>query len=95
MTYATEDYLSFIREQPYCSFCYTKGPVEPHHIKQIGMGRNRKKPLIEHYSAVPVCRICHSEYHSLGMKIYSIKHQVNVFEIAHYYLTKYLEYKTS
>ena len=93
MKYDTHEYLDYIRNQKHCSFCYKKGAVEPHHINQIGMGRNRKNPLIEHYSAVPVCRPCHTEYHNLGMKVYSSKHQINPFEIAHYYLAMYCKEK--
>ena len=54
------------------------------------MGRDRNKPLREHYTAIPVCRICHTEYHNLGKKMYSIKHQINPYEIALYYLSKFL-----
>lgn len=93
MKYHTEEYLDYVRKFPHCSLCYKKGPVEPHHINQIGMGRNRKNPLIEHYSAIPVCRPCHTEYHNLGMKVYCNKHQVNAFEIAHYFLSKFLKDK--
>tara|TARA_R110002012_G_scaffold36532_9_gene103067 strand:- start:2260 stop:2544 length:285 start_codon:yes stop_codon:yes gene_type:complete len=90
---STKDYLDYIRQQPHCCFCYTKGIVEPHHIKYIGMGRDRKKSLREHWSAVPVCRPCHSEYHSLGEKVYSTKHQINSYEIVYHYLSKYLQEK--
>ena len=86
----THEYLQYLREQEHCSLCYKETPTEPHHIDQIGMGRDRKKPLREHYTAIPVCRICHTEYHNLGKKMYSIKHQINPYEIALYYLSKFL-----
>jgi|TARA_A100001201_G_C3998045_1_gene173665 hypothetical protein len=87
----TQEYLQYLREQTHCSLCYKHTPTEPHHIEQIGMGRNRKNPrLREHYSAIPVCRACHVEYHNLGKKMYSIKHQINPYEIALYWLSKFL-----
>ena len=90
----THEYLQYLREQEHCSLCYKETPTEPHHIDQIGMGRDRKKPLRRHYTAIPVCRHCHTEYHNLGKKMYSIKHQVNPYEIALYYLSKFLIKKT-
>tara|TARA_R100001530_G_scaffold100928_1_gene70177 strand:- start:167 stop:469 length:303 start_codon:yes stop_codon:yes gene_type:complete len=86
----THEYLQYLREQEHCSLCYKETPTEPHHIDQVGMGRNRAKPLRVHYTAIPVCRICHAEYHQLGKKMYSIKHQVNPYEIALYWLSKFL-----
>ena len=90
MNINTKDYLDYIRQQPHCCFCYTKGLVEPHHIKTIGMGRNRKKPLREHWSAVPVCRPCHTEYHKIGEETYQARHHINAYEIVYYYVSKYL-----
>jgi hypothetical protein len=46
--YLTHKYLQYLREQDHCSLCYTKGPVEPHHVKYLGMGSDRKKELPEH-----------------------------------------------
>ena len=37
------DYLDKIRKEKYCSVCMKKTKVEPHHINEIGMGRNRKE----------------------------------------------------
>ena len=82
------DYLMNIREQYRCSVCLKEKNIEPHHIIQIGMGRDRKKQLIEHYSAIPVCRPCHQDYHSLGKKTFQFKYNVNIYEIAFDYLSK-------
>tara|TARA_Y100000401_G_scaffold38325_1_gene28929 strand:+ start:19104 stop:19409 length:306 start_codon:yes stop_codon:yes gene_type:complete len=90
LMYKTHKYLEYLREQTHCSLCYKETPIEPHHIDQIGMGRDRKKPLRVHYTAIPVCRPCHDEYHRLGKKMYSIKHQINPYEIALYHLSKFL-----
>ena len=93
MSIDTQKYLDDIREQSYCSLCYKKEAIEPHHVKFIGMGRNRKRELVEHYSAIPVCRPCHTEYHNLGELAYSKKHNINPYEIAWYYLSKYLPHQ--
>lgn len=86
----THKYLQYLREQKHCSLCYRETPTEPHHIDQVGMGRDRSKSLRVHYTAIPCCRICHQEYHQLGKKVYSEKHQINPYEIALYYLSKFL-----
>ncbi len=88
--YDTHKYLQYLRSQRHCSLCYKESITEPHHIDQIGMGRDRKKNLREHYTAIPVCRTCHTEYHNLGKKMYSRKHQINPYEIALYWLSKFL-----
>ena len=50
------DYLQAIRE---------KYPdKEPHHCLTVGMGRNRKKQLAEHYTAVPLTREEHDAFHA-------------------------------
>tara|TARA_A100001201_G_scaffold71863_1_gene65702 strand:+ start:519 stop:803 length:285 start_codon:yes stop_codon:yes gene_type:complete len=87
----TKKYLDYIRNQPHCSLCYTKGLVEPHHIEVIGMGRNRNKNLREHYSAIPVCRPCHRSYHDLGKETYETRNHINSYEIVYFYLSKYLD----
>ena len=86
----THIYLEYLREQKHCSLCHKQKPIEPHHIDQIGMGRDRKKPLREHYTAIPVCRQCHTEYHDLGKNRYCSKHQVNPYEIALYWVSRFL-----
>ena len=52
--------------------------------------KSRKRELVEHYSAIPVCRQCHTTYHNLGMKEFQFKFDINVYELAHYYLSKHL-----
>ena len=44
-----------------CLIC--RKEAEPHHLDAIGMGRNRKKELKEHFTAIPLCRVHHGEYH--------------------------------
>lgn len=54
------------------------------------MGRDRRKALRSHYSAVPCCRPCHQEYHRLGADAYAKKHNINPYELAWHYLADYL-----
>ena len=51
-------YLEWIRVKP-CCVCGNLS--KPHHLKRIGMGRNRKKNMLEHYTAVPLCSIHHEQ----------------------------------
>lgn len=54
------DYLAFIRSQD----CAVKsheclGGIVPAHLETVGMGRDRKKPSLIHFSAVPLCNLHH------------------------------------
>ena len=84
------EYLDKIREEEFCSTCMKKTNIEPHHVNFIGMGRDRKKELIEHYSSIPVCRLCHQTYHKVGRKTFEFKYDVNIYDLAHHYLSKHL-----
>jgi len=53
-------YLEWIRVKP-CCVCGNLS--DAHHLMRIGMGRNRKKNLVEHYTAVPLCSIHHEQAH--------------------------------
>ena len=85
------EFIEFIRNQRFCCVCLKKGEVEPHHLKAVGMGMNRKKPMKEHFSAVPVCRFCHIDYHQIGMKEFEKKHKQNMYYTNHVYLVKFIE----
>ena len=85
------EYIDYIRSLKYCCVCYTKEPVDPHHLISIGMGGNRKNPNVKHYSCVPLCRKHHTEYHSHGKTIFEKKHEISLFEIAFHLLIKYFE----
>ena len=64
--------------------------IDPHHIIPIGMGGNRKKENMKHYSCIPVCRKCHREYHDMGRTQFEKKHKVNVFELIHHYFASFI-----
>ena len=51
------EYLDFIRNKP-CCVCFNPAPNDPHHLRAIGMGRNRNKlSEFEHIEkgVVPLC----------------------------------------
>jgi len=83
-------HVEYIRKKVTCCNCYKKRPIDPHHVNQLGMGRDRKKQLKEHYSVIPLCRACHQEYHHLGKKRFEKKHKIDVFEQAHYFLSEHI-----
>ena len=84
------DYVDHIRGQEYCCICYTKVPVDPHHLISIGMGGNRKKQNVRHYSCIPLCRKHHQDYHTKGRISFEKYHNVNLFELAFHFLSEYI-----
>tara|TARA_R100000664_G_scaffold33942_1_gene52909 strand:+ start:1319 stop:1642 length:324 start_codon:yes stop_codon:yes gene_type:complete len=83
-------YIDFIRSHNQCCVCLQFTEIEPHHLNSIGMGRNRKNDMIEHFSAIPVCRTCHMDYHQIGLKEFEKKHHQNMFQTNHKYLSKFI-----
>lgn len=62
----------------------------PHHLKAVGAGRDRKKPLMEHYTLAPdLCPAHHSEYHNIGERKFIEKHG-DIWKYALLELAKYL-----
>ena len=71
------DFLDYVREQN-CTL-HRHEPAEPHHLDAVGSGRNRKQEMIEHLSGVPLCRICHMELHTIGIKTFEDRHGINLW----------------
>ena len=81
------DYLKYIRKQP----CIISGrEAEPHHLKAIGMGRNRKRQLPEHYTAIPLARNYHAEVHQIGERAFELKYKINLWKTAYKLLIDWL-----
>lgn len=80
-------YIDYIREKP-CTVCFDT-PSDPDHLKSVGMGRNRKRPMMEHFTCVPLCRKHHIERHSMPLKEFEKKYQVNLWKDVVYYLMEY------
>ena len=84
------DFIEFVKQQK-CCVCF-KEPTDAHHLKAVGMGRNRKrKELIEHLSVVPLCRFHHTEYHSKGLKDFELKYGENLWKENHRLLILWLQ----
>lgn len=84
------DYKNWHKENyDTCVACMQHG--EQHHLKPIGMGRDRKKPLPEHYTVVMLCREHHSQIHNIGIKSFQELFQVNLWEDVANQLINYLE----
>lgn len=81
-------YIKFIKSLR-CSACYQQ-PVDADHLNAVGMGNDRKKPRPEDFTCVPLCRKCHTERHQIGIISFGKKHNVNLWQDAHYYLMDYL-----
>jgi len=75
------DYLDSIRGER-CLVC--GNPAILHHLSAIGMGRKRKNPLIEHFTAIPLCHEHHNlggdSIHRLGVLSFQKKFKINVWE---------------
>ena len=85
------DFIEFVKEHKCCVLGCKALDVDADHLKTIGMGRDRKKPeLIEHYSCIPLCRIHHTERHSLGLPRFEKKYKINLWREAFRILRKYL-----
>ena len=80
------DYVDFIREQP-C--CVTGRQAEPHHLDALGMGANRNKPNIKHFTCIPLSREIHTELHAKGINYMQEKYRIQFWEEAYYYCLKY------
>ena len=81
------DFLKKKRGLP-CLVC--GGAGEPHHLKPVGMGRNRSRPMMEHYLTVPLCRTCHTELHTIGLRKFEIVHSIELWRVVAMNLAEYL-----
>ncbi len=89
------EYLDFIRNKP-CCVCFNPAPNDPHHLRAIGMGRNRNKlSEFEHIEkgVVPLCRKHHQEFHNGGLNKFDKDNKSNLWAEAYYYLIAYMETK--
>ena len=74
-----------ICEVPQCG-----NAADRHHLQEVGMGRNRKKPMMEHYLIGRLCRNHHVEYDQIGERIFSAKYNVNLWKWAAIDLARWL-----
>ena len=90
------EYLEIIQKLP----CLVSGRAsEPHHLDPIGMGRNRKKQLREHYTAIPLNQEYHlgiypESIHALGVIRFNAKHNIDVWKEAFNLLLEHFQQET-
>jgi len=86
------DYLEHIKTKP----CLVVGrTAEMHYLDPIGMGRDRKKPLREHYSVIPLSREYHIEIHSIGVVRFNELHNLDVWKEAFNLLLEFFQQETN
>lgn len=61
-----QDYLYGCLINKKCCICGR--PADLHHVRRIGMGRDREEIIHEGMEVLPLCRIHHNEDHQLGEK---------------------------
>ena len=71
------DFLDYTRQKP--CLVHRDEPAEPHHLDTVGMGRNRRKEMIEHLSAVPLSRMAHIEIETVGLREFEDRHGINLW----------------
>ena len=87
----TERYIRFIRSIS-CIVC-GGSPVDPDHLQHRGMGGAGKggtaTGTVLDYSCIPLCRVHHSERHSLGINGFEKKYRLNLWREAFTLLRRY------
>ena len=71
-----------------CLICFKSKP-DPDHLEAIGLGGNRKKPTLKHYTCIPLCRFHHIERHAKTLRDFEDKYKVNLWREAVKYLREY------
>lgn len=69
-------YVAHVRTLP-CIICGK--PAESHHLQAVGMGRDRKRDLVCHYTVIPLCRDHHIEVETKGTARFTEKYNINLW----------------
>jgi hypothetical protein len=73
-----------------CLVCPNKADF--HHLKAVGMGRNRNLKRWEDLTVVPLCREHHAEIHKIGRVMFEKKYNINLWKILAVNLAKRIFY---
>ena len=65
-------------------------PADRHHLLEVGMGRDRTNPMMEHFLIGDLCREHHIEYDQLGERKFCAKHNINMWEWAAIRLARWI-----
>jgi hypothetical protein len=83
-----KSYIEHVRNLPCC--VGGEGHVDPHHLKAIGMGRNRVNLMWEHFTVIPLSRSKHTEIEQIGVAAFEEKYQIDVYKFALHTLAKWI-----
>ena len=61
-----------------------------HHLKTVGLGRNRNNPMWAHWTGVSLSPIVHAEVETQGIKYVEKKYSVNLWKWALIDLAKWI-----
>jgi len=75
-----KEYLEYIRKTP-CLVC--RHDAESHHLITRGA-------FGSDYTAIPLCRRCHSHWHNLGNTIFEVRYKINTWKEAHRLLERWM-----
>ena len=81
----TKDYLGYVRSN--LCICCGATPVDADHLQARGMGGKGSKGrthtgTLQDFSCVPLCRLHHTERHSLSNRDFEDKYKVNLWKEA-------------
>lgn len=69
-----EDYVYACTAAKKCCVCGAKADI--HHVEAVGMGRNRKEIIHEGMKVLPLCRVHHTEAHTIGGESFRQKYHL-------------------
>jgi len=75
-------YLYLCLEHRQCAQCRRSAQV--HHVKAIGMGRNRDEVIHEGMPCIALCAECHTKAHASGWETFSKQYHLEGIELDRY-----------
>lgn len=67
-----QDYIYSCLVNKKCAVCGK--PADLHHVEHVGMGRDREEIIHEGMEAMPLCRVHHTECHTIGQQSFNDKY---------------------
>jgi hypothetical protein len=60
------EYLRWLRENHNACVVTGRKAEHYHHLRPLGMGADRKKPHLNHFTVIPLCAEVHHDIHSMS-----------------------------
>ena len=87
-------YLEYLRAYSTCVVCGAPRPIISH-TQHVGMGANRKKPDIRHFTALPMCHNCHTQgkvnMHNSTRQEFEAYHDINIWRTIFNFVARFYE----